>query len=76
MAETVKGWRNQAPAPKQASALTAAALARAAVDLAVLGVLADGTACLTVQKGKNQPDPATVVLTETTARHDQTAGHR
>ena len=67
VAETVKGWRNQAPAPKQASALTAealariretarlprrgrggrmetpaAALARAAVDLAIIGVMADG----------------------------------
>ena len=60
-----------------------------AVDLVVLGVLADGgrrrseaaaltwsdvefwpdgTARLTVQKGKNQPDPATVALTKTTAR--------
>ena len=28
----------------------------------------DGTARLTVQKGKNQPDPATVALTETTVR--------
>ena len=28
VAETVKGWRNQAPAPRQASALTAEALAR------------------------------------------------
>ena len=28
VAETVKGWRNQAPAPKQASALIAEALAR------------------------------------------------
>ena len=28
VAEVVKGWRNQAPAPKQASALTAEALAR------------------------------------------------
>ena len=28
VAETVKGWRNQAPASKQASALTAEALAR------------------------------------------------
>ena len=114
VAEVVKGWRNQAAAPRQAAALTAAALARvretarvprrgrggrmesaavaqarAAVDLAVLGVLADGglrrseaaalawgdvefwpdgTARLTVQKGKNQPDPATVALTEATAR--------
>ena len=67
VAETVKGWRNQTPAPKQASALTAkalariretarlprrgcggrmetpaAALARAAVDLAIIGVMADG----------------------------------
>ena len=67
----------------------AAALARAAVDLAIIGVMADGglrrseaaalawgdvefwldgTARLTVQKGKNQPDPATVALTETPAR--------
>ena len=67
----------------------AAALARSAVDLAIIGVMADGglrreeaaalawgdvefwldgTARLTVQKGKNQPDPATVALTETTAR--------
>ena len=68
----------------------AAALARAGVDLAIIGVMADGglrrseaaalamgdvefwpdgTARLTVQKGKNhQPDPATVALTETTAR--------
>ena len=67
VAETVKGWRNQAPAPKQASALTAEALAhiretarlprrgrggrmetpaaaraRAAVDLAIIGVMAGG----------------------------------
>ena len=114
VAEVVKGWRNQAPAPKQADALTAEALARiretarlprrgrggrmetpaaararAAVDLAIIGVLADGgrrrseaaaltwsdvefwpdgTARLTVQKGKNQPALATVALTETTAR--------
>ena len=115
VAEVVKGWRNQAPAPKQASALTsealariretarlprrgrggrmetpAAARARAGVDLAIIGVMADGglrrseaaalawgdvefwldgtTARLTVRKGKNQPDPATVALTETTAR--------
>ena len=67
----------------------AAALARSAVDLAIIGVMADGglrreeaaalawgdvefwldgTARLTVRKGKNQPDPATVALTETTAR--------
>ena len=67
VAEAVKGWRNRAPSPKQAAALTADALARvretlriprrgrggrmesaetaqqrAAVDLAVIGVLADG----------------------------------
>ena len=67
VAETVKGWRNQAPAPRQADALTsealariretarpprrgrggrmeapAAARARAAVDLAIIGVMADG----------------------------------
>ena len=98
--ETVKGWRNQAPAPKQAGALTAealariretarlprrgrggrmattaAALARAGVDLVIIGVMADGglrrsesaaltwrdvefwldgTARLTVQKGKTR----------------------
>ena len=61
----------------------AVAQARAAVDLAILGVLADGglrrseaaaltwpdgTARLTVQKGKNQPEPATVALTEAPAR--------
>ena len=114
VAEAVKGWRNQAAAPRQAAALTTAALARvretarlprrgrggrmesaavaqarAAVDLAVLGVLADGglrrseaaalawgdvewwvdgTARITVRKGKNQPDPATVAVTEATAR--------
>ena len=60
----------------------AVAQARAAVDLAILGVLADGglrrseaaaltwpdgTARLTVQKGKNQPEPATVALTEAPA---------
>ena len=112
MAETVKGWRNQAPA--QADALTsealariretgrlprrgrggrmetpAAALARAAVDMAIIGVMADGglrrsesaaltwgdvdhyqdcTARITIQKGKNQPEPLIVALTETTAR--------
>ena len=51
VAETVKGWRNQAPAPKQASALTSEALARIretgpgkgpAVDLAIIGVMAYG----------------------------------
>ena len=112
MAETVKGWRNQAPAPKQADALTSEALARiretarlprrgcggrmetpaaarAAVDLAIIGVMADGglrrsesatltwgdvdyyqdcTARITIQKGKNQPEPLIVALTETTAR--------
>ena len=61
----------------------AVAQARAAVDLAILGDLADGglrrseataltwpdgTARLTVQKGKNQPEPATVALTEAPAR--------
>ena len=42
VAETGQGWRNQAPAPKQAGALTAEALARAGVDLAIIGVMADG----------------------------------
>ena len=114
VAETMKGWRSQAPAPKQADALTADALAgiretarlprrgrgsrtettamaqaRGTVDLAIIGVMADaglrrseaaaltwtdiefwpdGTARLTIRKGKNQPEPATVAITETTAR--------
>ena len=67
VSEAVKGWRNRAPAPRQAVALTADALARvrdvlrlpkrgrgggmesadtarrrAALDLAIIGVLADG----------------------------------
>ena len=28
----------------------------------------DGTGCLTIQKGKNQPEPQTVAVTEATAR--------
>ena len=114
VAEMVKGWRNQAPAPQQVDALTALALARiretarlprrgrggnlespetaqarGAVDLAIVGVMSDGglrrseaaaltwtdveyypdgTARITIQKGKNQPEPATVAVTETTAR--------
>ena len=114
VAETIKGWRNQAPAPRQADALTSDALARvretarlprrgrgghmesvavaqarAAVDLAIIGVLADGglrrseaaaltwsdvefwpdgTARITIQKGKNQPGPLIVAVTEATAR--------
>ena len=104
VSEAVKGWRNRAPAPRQAGALTADALAwvrevlrlpkrgrggrmesadtagrRAALDLAIIGVLADGglrrseaaaltwvdvelwadgTGRLTIQKGKNQVEPA------------------
>ena len=67
----------------------AADLARAAVDLAIIGVMADGalrrsesaaltwgdvafwpdgTARIIIQKGKNQPEPATVAVTESTAR--------
>ena len=67
VAEAMRGWRNRAPAPKQADALTADALAqvrevlrlprrsrggrmesaetahrRAALDLAIIGVLGDG----------------------------------
>ena len=82
-------WRNQEPAPKRANALTSAALARAVVALAIIGVMADGglrrseaaalawgdvgfwldgTARITVRKGKNQPGPATVAVTEATAR--------
>ena len=114
VAETMKGWRNQAPAPQQADALTAEALARirevlrlpkrgrggrvesadtarrrAALDLAIIGVMAegglrrsevaalawgdvelwaDGTGRLTIQKGKNQVEPATVAVTAATAR--------
>ena len=114
VAEVLKGWRNQALAPKQADALTTDALtriretarlprrgrdsrtettamaqARGTVDLAIIGVMADaglrrseaaaltwndiefwpdGTARITIRKGKNQPQPATVAVTETTAR--------
>ena len=114
VAETIKGWRNVAPAPAQVDALTAPALARiretarlprrgrggniespetaharGAVDLAIVGVMSDGglrrseaaaltwtdveyypdgTARITIQKSKNQPEPATVAVTETTAR--------
>ena len=114
VAETMKGWRNQAPAPAQVDALTAPALARiretarlprrgrggtmespetaqarGAVDLAIVGVMSDGglrrseaaaltwsdiqfwedgSARITIQKSKNQPEPATVAVTETTAR--------
>ena len=114
VAEAMKGWRNQAPAPRQADALTAEALApvrevlclprrgrggriestdtaqrRAALDLAIIGVLADGglrrseaaalnwgdiefwndgSARITIQKSKNSPEPATVAVTESTAR--------
>lgn len=114
VAETIKGWRNVAPAPAQVDALTTPALARiretarlprrgrggniespamaqarGAVDLAIVGVMSDGglrrseaaaltwgdiqfwedgTARITIQKGKNQPGPLTVAVTETTAR--------
>ena len=113
VAETMKGWRNVAPAPKQADALTALALARiretarlprrgrggrmesaetaqsrGAIDLAIVGVMSDGglrrseaaaltwgdvafwedgSARITIRKSKNQPEPATVAVTETTA---------
>ena len=67
----------------------AVAQARGAIDLASVGVMADGglrrseaaaltwgdvefwpdgTGCLTIQKGKNQPEPQTVAVTEATAR--------
>ena len=114
VAETMKGWRNQAPAPKQVDALTTEALARiretarlprrsrggrmeaaavaqarGAIDLAIVGVMGDGglrreeaaalmwsdiefwedgSARITIRRGKNQPEPATVAVTETTAR--------
>ena len=65
------------------------AQARTALDLAIIGLMADGglrrseaaaltwrdvefwpdsTARITIRKGKNQPEPATVAVTETTAR--------
>ena len=116
VSEAVKGWRNRAPAPRQAGALTSDALAlarvrevlrlpkrgrggrmesadtarrRAALDLAIIGVMADdglrrseaaaltwgdvelwadGTGRLTIQKSKNQVEPATVAVTAATAR--------
>ena len=114
VSEAVKEWRNRAPAPRQAGALTADALARvrevlrlpkrghggwmesaktarrrAALGLAIIGVLADGglrrseaaaltwgdvelwadgNGRLTIQKGKNQVEPATVAVTAATAR--------
>ena len=114
VAEAIKGWRNRAPAPSQADALTNEALARireilrvprrgrggkietpegarerAAVDLTIIGVLADGglrrseaaaltwgdvefwpdgTGRITIRKGKNQSEPATVAVTAATAR--------
>ena len=104
-----QGVAQPGPAPRQAGALTADALARvrevlrmpkrgrggrmetadtarrrAALDLVIIGVLADdglrrseaavltwgdvelwadGTGCLTIQKGKNQVEPATVAVT-------------
>ena len=114
VAETIKGWRNVAPAPAQVDALTAPALARiretarlprrgrggnvestetaqvrGAVDLAIVGVMSDGglrrseaaaltwgniefwpdgSARITIRKSKNQTEPATVAVTDTTAR--------
>ena len=41
---------------------------RAAFDLTIIGGLADSTGRLTIQKGKNQVDAATVAVTEATAR--------
>ena len=63
VSEAVKGWRNRAPAPRQAAALTAATLAWGDVEM-----WADGTGRLTIQKGKNQVEPATVAVTEATVR--------
>ena len=57
MAEAIKGWRDRTPAPRQAAALT-----WGDVDLWV-----DGTGRFTVQKGKNQVEPATVAVTAVTA---------
>ena len=115
VAEAVKGWRNQAAAPRAGlradrrcpgsgpgetarlprrgrgsrTETTAMAQARGTVDLAIIGVMNDaglrrseaaaltwtdiefwpnGTARITIRKGKNQPEPATVAVTETTAR--------
>ena len=88
VAETMRGWRNPAPAPKQADALNRArevlrlprrgcegrlesaetAHKRAALDLAIIGVLADGTGRPTLQKGNNQVEPQTVAVNVATAR--------
>ena len=122
VAETIKGWRNVAPAPAQVDALTTPALARiretarlprrgrggniespamaqarGAVDLAIVGVMSDGglrrseaaaltwgdiqfwedgTARITIQKGKNSPEPATVAVTQATARALREIQHR
>ena len=110
VAETMKGWRNQAPEAAQVDALTALALARireaarlprrgrgghmesaamaqarGAVDLAIIGAMADGglrreeaaaltwgdiewwadgTARITIRRGKNQPDGAAHPVSE------------
>ena len=109
VAEAVRGWRNRAPAPRQADGLARAREVlrllrrgrggrlespetphkRAALNLAIIGVMsdgglrrseaaaltwgdvefwADGTGRITIEKGKNQIEPLTVAVTETTAR--------
>ena len=47
---------------------SAPALRGRRIDLGNVELWADGTARLTVQKGKNQPEPATVAVTAATAR--------
>ena len=39
-------------------------------------IWSDGTARITIRKGKNQPEPATVAVTETTARALDAAAQR
>ena len=93
VAETIKGWCNQAPAPRRGRGghleTPEMAQQRAALDMSIIGVLADGglrrseasaltwadielwadgTGRLTIQKGKNQVEPATVAVTAVTAR--------
>ena len=86
------GPRGPAPAqerPRRTNGVSGTARRRATLDLAIIGVLADGglrrseaaalawgdvelwadgTGRLTIQKGKNQVEPATVAVTAATAR--------
>ena len=90
VAKHVRGWRNRAQTrPRRADGIAGTHHKRTALDLAIIGVLADvgfrrseaaaltwgdvdlwddGTGRITVQKGKNQIEPATVAATAATAR--------